>query len=139
MREKTHSRAVPVSSSPGGGPIPRVESGRIVVRYREEGTVTRPVPLFAAFSLTTALSVAQGPGTDTVLEPKSKRALPVTLEVAGGSATHTLTGVAVRTKTILKVKVYKCWALFDVYLGENPIMKKGKETVAERMPAVLSG
>lgn len=29
------------------------------------------------------------------------------------------------------------WALFDVYLGENPIMKKGKETVIERMPEVL--
>lgn len=30
-----------------------------------------------------------------------------------------------------------CWALFDVYLGEDPVMKKGKRTVIERMPEVL--
>lgn len=30
-----------------------------------------------------------------------------------------------------------CRALFDVYLGEHPIMKRGKQTVVERMPEVL--
>lgn len=30
-----------------------------------------------------------------------------------------------------------CWALFDVYLGENPIMERGKRTVVERAPEVL--
>lgn len=30
-----------------------------------------------------------------------------------------------------------CWALFDVYLGPDPIMKKGKETVIERIPQLL--
>lgn len=30
-----------------------------------------------------------------------------------------------------------CWALFDVYLGEKPIMNKGKETVIERIPEIL--
>ena len=32
-----------------------------------------------------------------------------------------------------------CWALFDVYLGEDPVMKKGKRTVVERMPEILGG
>ena len=32
-----------------------------------------------------------------------------------------------------------CWALFDVYLGEDPVMKKGKRTVIERMPEILGG
>lgn len=32
-----------------------------------------------------------------------------------------------------------CWALFDIYLGEDPIMKKGKKTVIERMPELLGG
>ncbi|MFQ6045984.1 MAG: chalcone isomerase family protein [Gemmatimonadales bacterium] len=229
----------------------------------------RSMMLFAALALAPALSAAQGPQSDSVVEPKSKRAFPVMLEVAGGSAAHILTGTAIRTKTILKVKVYAyglyvdadaardaltrwrglsaaelaeddafyaallednigktlrlvmtrdvggedmaeafddalaprieaydrdhgtsgglrvleqfrsyfnleeltketelvftclpggrlvtsvagsvrgelespalCWALFDVYLGENPIMKKGKETVVERMPGVLGG
>lgn len=30
-----------------------------------------------------------------------------------------------------------CWALFDVYLGPQPIMKKGKETVVARLPEIL--
>ncbi len=30
-----------------------------------------------------------------------------------------------------------CWALFDVYLGKDPVMKKGKRTVIERMPEIL--
>jgi hypothetical protein len=31
------------------------------------------------------------------------------------------------------------WALFDIYLGDDPIMKKGKQTVIERMPELLRG
>ena len=30
-----------------------------------------------------------------------------------------------------------CWALFDIFLGEKPIMKKGKETVIALTPEVL--
>jgi len=31
-----------------------------------------------------------------------------------------------------------CWALFDVYLGEHPIMSQGKRTVIAHFPALLS-
>lgn len=30
-----------------------------------------------------------------------------------------------------------CWAIFDIFLGEKPIMKKGKETVIALTPEVL--
>lgn len=32
-----------------------------------------------------------------------------------------------------------CWALFDVYLGAQPIMADGKRTVVARMPEILAG
>ncbi len=32
-----------------------------------------------------------------------------------------------------------CWALFDVYLGRNPISAGGKRTVIARFPAILAG
>ncbi len=32
-----------------------------------------------------------------------------------------------------------CWALFDVYLGEDPISGGGKKSVIGRIPALLSG
>jgi hypothetical protein len=32
-----------------------------------------------------------------------------------------------------------CWALFDVYLGPEPISPDGKKTVIARLPAVLGG
>jgi hypothetical protein len=51
-------------------------------------------------------AAAQGPQTESVIEPKSKRAFPVVLQVPGGDAMHTLTGTAIRTKTFLKVQVY---------------------------------
>ena len=31
-----------------------------------------------------------------------------------------------------------CWALFDVYLGERPISKKGKEKVVQNFPNILA-
>jgi len=32
-----------------------------------------------------------------------------------------------------------CWALFDVYLGSDPISPEGKKTVIARLPEVLQG
>jgi hypothetical protein len=32
-----------------------------------------------------------------------------------------------------------CWALFDVYLGDQPIMAEGKRTVIARVPEILAG
>jgi hypothetical protein len=32
-----------------------------------------------------------------------------------------------------------CWALFDVYLGRNPISPSGKRTAVARIPALLGG
>jgi hypothetical protein len=32
-----------------------------------------------------------------------------------------------------------CWALFDVYLGDDPISKDGKKKMADRFPAILGG
>ncbi len=32
-----------------------------------------------------------------------------------------------------------CWALFDVYLGANPVSSSGKRSVIGRFPAVLAG
>lgn len=32
-----------------------------------------------------------------------------------------------------------CWALFDVYLGRNPISPSGKQTAVARMPDILAG
>lgn len=32
-----------------------------------------------------------------------------------------------------------CWALFDVYLGDDPISKDGKKRMADRFPAILGG
>lgn len=71
--------------------------------------------LLAPLVLLTLLTVAipraayaslQQASPDTVLEPKSKRAFPVRLQVAAGEDTHTLVGTGIRTKTFLKVKVY---------------------------------
>jgi hypothetical protein len=48
----------------------------------------------------------------TQVEPSSKVQFPVEITVVGGTDTHVLTGVAVRTKTFLKVKVYA----FGIYV-----------------------
>jgi hypothetical protein len=32
-----------------------------------------------------------------------------------------------------------CWALFDVYLGANPISPSGKRTAIARVPDILAG
>ncbi|HXM39037.1 MAG TPA: chalcone isomerase family protein [Gemmatimonadales bacterium] len=32
-----------------------------------------------------------------------------------------------------------CWALFDVYLGSNPISSEGKKTVIARLPELIGG
>jgi hypothetical protein len=32
-----------------------------------------------------------------------------------------------------------CWALFDVYLGRNPISSGGKRSVVSRVPELLGG
>ena len=50
-------------------------------------------------------------GAQTVTEPSSKVAFPVELETAGGGR-QVLTGVGLRTKTFLKVKVYA----FGIYV-----------------------
>jgi hypothetical protein len=43
---------------------------------------------------------------EQVIEPKSGRAFPLTLRVAGSQDPHTLVGTGIRTKTFLRIKVY---------------------------------
>jgi len=57
-------------------------------------------------------AVAQNVGVQ--IEPSSKVEFPVEITTAGGTGTHVLTGVSVRTKTFLKVKVYA----FGIYVDE---------------------
>ncbi len=49
-----------------------------------------------------------------VLEPKSGRAFPVSLQVPVGEDVHTLVGTGIRTKTFLKVQVYAFGLYVDV-------------------------
>jgi hypothetical protein len=70
-----------------------------------------------AFLATVALApaaVAQDVGVQ--IEPSSKVPFPVEITAAGGTDTHVLAGVAIRTKTFLKVKVYA----FGIYVDETP-------------------
>jgi hypothetical protein len=32
-----------------------------------------------------------------------------------------------------------CWALFDVYLGDDPVSKDGKKNVVQNFPNILAG
>jgi len=81
--------------------------------------------------LATALVALPGlAGAQTVTEPSSKVAFPVELEAAGGGR-HALTGVGLRTKTMLKVKVYA----FGVYVDPAGAKEKlagfaGKDAIA---------
>ena len=65
----------------------------------------------------TALAVCAAPLTaqDTVQEPSSKVPFPVKLETALSGPAQSLMGMGVRTKTILKVKVYA----FGLYVDEQ--------------------
>ena len=70
-----------------------------------------------AFLATVAIApaaVAQDVGVQ--IEPSSKVPFPVEITAAGGGGTHVLAGVAIRTKTFLKVKVYA----FGIYVDEAP-------------------
>ncbi|MFC1640077.1 chalcone isomerase family protein [Gemmatimonadota bacterium] len=71
------------------------------------------VALLATVTIAPA-AVAQDVGVQ--IEPSSKVPFPVEITAAGGGDTHVLTGVAIRTKTFLKVKVYA----FGIYVDEAP-------------------
>ena len=71
------------------------------------------VALLATVTLAPA-AVAQDVGVQ--IEPSSKVPFPVEITAAGGTDTHVLAGVAIRTKTFLKVKVYA----FGIYVDEVP-------------------
>ncbi len=71
------------------------------------------VALLATVAIAPA-AVAQDVGVQ--IEPSSKVPFPVEITAAGGGDTHVLTGVAIRTKTFLKVKVYA----FGIYVDEVP-------------------
>ncbi len=51
--------------------------------------------------------------TETVVEPGSEIAMPVSVSVLDGGATHALSGLALREKTIFKVDVYVCGHYVD--------------------------
>lgn len=65
----------------------------------------RPVLMLVAGMLMAGTAWAQE-HPDTVIEKSSKRAYPVHLMAGPTGQTHTLTGIGVRTKTFLNVKVY---------------------------------
>ena len=70
-----------------------------------------------AFLATLAIAqsaVAQDPAVQ--IEPSSKVPFPVEITAVGSGDTHVLAGVAIRTKTFLKVKVYA----FGIYVDETP-------------------
>ncbi len=48
------------------------------------------------------------------------------------------TSVAGEAKPAIQSRAL-CWALFDVYLGRNPISASGKRSAIARMPAILGG
>lgn len=73
--------------------------------------MTRALPLLACAVLA---AVPIRLAAQTVTEPSSGVAFPVTLAVDGGQ--HTLTGVGLRTRTVLGVKVYA----FGVYVDAAP-------------------
>lgn len=71
-------------------------------------------------SIVAALALVPGlAGAQTVTEPSSKVAFPVQVTPAMGAA-ETLTGVGIRTKTMLKVKVYA----FGIYIEPTAAREK---------------
>ncbi len=71
------------------------------------------VALVAAV-LCSPAAVAQEGATGYQVESSSGIAFPTAVTIPGGGATHTLTGIGIRTKTFLKVKVYA----FAIYVDE---------------------
>jgi hypothetical protein len=81
---------------------------------------------------TTAPSSGQTPDALTVREPSSQVAFPVRLAPPGGATTHELTGVAIRTKTIFRLKVYA----FGLYVDADAAGKalgRYRDTPPERL------
>lgn len=87
----------------------------------------RTTILTGAVAAVAAVAAAPLAG-QTVIEPSSKRAFPLELQVPGGMATHVLTGTAIRTKTFLKVQVY-AYGMYVDSAGARRVLSawQGKE------------
>jgi len=72
--------------------------------------------LVALFATLVIAPAAAAQDADVQIEPSSKVPFPVEITAAGSSGTQVLTGVGIRTKTFLKVKVYA----FGLYVDEAP-------------------
>ena len=71
-----------------------------------------PLSLLLAATLLAAPAVAQDMA-DSVIDNSTKRAYPVHLQAGATDQIHTLTGIGVRTRTILNVKVYAVGLYID--------------------------
>ena len=83
--------------------------------------------LLAATAVTAPLAAQDTAKATHVTEPESKIKLPIELKVLDDKATHTLTGVAIREKTIFKVDVYAVGHYVDAAKAREALAKwKGK-------------
>ena len=73
-------------------------------------------PLFVVLATSVIASAVAAQAAEVQIEPSSKVPFPVEISAVGTGDTHVLTGVAIRTKTFLKVKVYA----FGIYVEEEP-------------------
>jgi hypothetical protein len=71
-----------------------------------------PLSLLLGATLLTAPAVAQEM-TDSVVDNSTKRAYPVYLQAGTTDQIHTLTGIGVRTRTMLNIKVYAVGLFVD--------------------------
>ncbi len=77
-----------------------------------------PLSLLLAATLVTAPAVAQDM-TDSVVDNSTKRAYPVNIQAGETDQIHALTGIGVRTRTMLNIKVYAVGLYIDAYAARE--------------------
>lgn len=87
--------------------------------------------LAGALLVTGAVTAEDAEAPKTVEEPESGIHLPVSLDVLDGGETHTLTGVAIREKTFLKVDVYACGHYVKADVARTELAKWKDKTAKE--------
>ena len=86
-----------------------------------------PLSLLLATTLLAVPAVAQDM-TDSVVDNSTKRAYPVLIQAGETDQIHTLTGIGVRTRTMLNIKVYAVGLYIDPYAArEGMVDWAGKE------------
>ena len=76
-----------------------------------------PLSLLLAATILAAPAVAQDMA-DSVVDKSTKRAYPVHLQAGETDQIHTLTGIGVRTRTMLNVKVYAVGLYIDAMAAQ---------------------